>query len=432
MALFSERNIKKVFIGAAIDRSSGVIAGALATPELLADGEIVVTDMSNVILDTVTVLGKPMIKIIQGRTTAKDPSFRQEVLRLDEVVNYTGDAYSAAVEQVTYVGYNGTSGSIEVIPNNLYFLRISRITNTFVRGGQFIGKYGQFNSTSSSTQFQITDGLVKNLVANFQPEYKLEKDICFELVSSGADSTMTGPTSFTFTKGSKTVTYVGTDPTGPSVGDFLRAGTGTTSAVYKITAISTSANTITLDMAFQNETKTSLLAAVKYVTAAAAAAGNWGIKQSGRPMKFDILRWGQYDKLRWNVTLDGFGATEITFTTAASEGAGVFELVASDETLSWGKEGQAFIVQTPPLIREQDSSSTGTYSCLNVGFRNKVEHMVGAGEHFGNIISYLNNPISGSTNYTGDAVGANSTSFVDVLDAYIAQNPNFSAQVSNL
>ena len=307
-----------------------------------------------------------------------------------------------------------------------------------MRGNQLIPKYGQFNSTSSSTQEDIATGLIKNLIANFKEEYKLEKDIQFDLVLSNAGTAVTVAagadlTDLQYIKGSKTVTgllsgvpALGTDEVfnNITVGDYLRVGTATTAGCYKVTAVTagtaSTPATITLDIPFQGESTIVALASNEVITAAQAAAGNFGIKMTGRPLKFDVIRWRQYDKLRWNVTLEGFGSTPFTVAQAAKPGVGVFEEVATNEFMSWGNEGQALIMQTPPLIPEQDAVSTATYSTVHLGFRNKVEHMVGAGEQFGDFLAYL-------ANATTD--GSIVTSFVTVLNAFVTQRTGFSALV---
>lgn len=441
--LNSQRNIKKVLIGKSIARTSALnVAGTLVTPENLAVGELVVTDLSNQILSATSVVGHTAVKLIQGRG-ANEP-LRQEIIKLDEITTYSGNVYEAAQEQISYTGFNGTSGAIQVIPNNLYFYRISRIFNTFLRGNQLIPKYGQFNSTSSSTQEDIATGLIKNLIANFKEEYKLEKDIQFDLVLSNAGTAVTVAagadlTDLQYIKGSKTVTgllsgvpALGTDEVfnNITVGDYLRVGTATTAGCYKVTAVTagtaSTPATITLDIPFQGESTIVALASNEVITAAQAAAGNFGIKMTGRPLKFDVIRWRQYDKLRWNVTLEGFGSTPFTVAQAAKPGVGVFEEVATNEFMSWGNEGQALIMQTPPLIPEQDAVSTATYSTVHLGFRNKVEHMVGAGEQFGDFLAYLANATT-ATNFTTD--GSIVTSFVTVLNAFVTQRTGFSALV---
>lgn len=416
--LYSQRNITKVFIGKSIGRTAALdVLNANANPVSLASGEIVVTDLSNNVHTTASAGTAKVVKIIQGR--GPNEPIRQEILKLDELVSYRGTVNIPAVEQVTYVGFNGTSGAIEVLTNNLYFLRISRIFNTFLRGNQLVPKYGQFTTTGSATQEGVATGLIKNLIANFQEEYKLEQDILFELVHSNAGAAITGaPTNFTVTKGSKTVTWTGTDPSNIAVGDYVRfGGTTTTAPVYKVTGVNLAGNSLTLDIAWQAATATILVANVEVITAALAAAGNFGIKMTGRPLKFDVLRWRQYDKLRWNVTLDGFGATPITFATPANPGAGVFEEVAAQEFMSWGNEGQNLIMQQPPLIPEQDAVVGTAYSVVTLGFKNEVRGLVGAGEQQGNIMLCLANPTN-VTNFTG---AAGNTSAIDVLNAFALQ-----------
>ena len=50
--------------------------------------------------------------------------------------------------------------------------------------------------------------------------------------------------------------------------------------------------------------------------------------------KYDVNRWRQYDKVRFNTLLEGFGSDTPVDTTAALDGTGVYEQVANDEYIS--------------------------------------------------------------------------------------------------
>src|SRR5689334_5027422 len=109
----------KFFGGKDISRSSGATAGVLATPGILAEGEVVITDAGNFILDTTTVLSQPWIKIVMGRGSSEQ-LWESQIFRLDDISNYSGKPFSDKVQQVAYWGYDAVAntGSFDVINDN--------------------------------------------------------------------------------------------------------------------------------------------------------------------------------------------------------------------------------------------------------------------------------------------------------------------------
>lgn len=420
MALDNKKNIKKVILAKNIART---FTSGLVSPTAIADGEVLVTDVSGNVLNTTTVLTADTIKIVQGRGASK--ALRQESISLADLAGYSGKAYSAAVEQVGYIGFNAVTGAGNfdaTLTNTNLIFRISRLFNTFVRGNQLVPKYGQFTIFGTAVTAQvIATGLLKSLLSNFAAEYKLEKDIRFERVANGTYGTTTASCSVVYRSTTVTGTGVGTNN---PVGSIMRIGASNaaTTPVYVVASV-VDANTIELDVPWRDE------AATVSVYTNTVAPTLWGIKMTGQPNKFDVNRWRQYDKIRWNVTGDPavIGSTTITpQQVAAFDGVGVYAQVAEDEYISWGDEGQYFIDQTPPQLREQDVELTGTYSCLNLKFINKVSHLVGAGENEGNILIYLNKLGGFSTNIIGLP-----TSVVDVIDIW-AQQKGFASQIPNI
>lgn len=73
---------------------------------------MVVTDMAGRILDSTSVVGQTKVRIVQARGI-KTPPLKIFDLDLNSINLYSGEAYSPAVDQVTYIGYNGTSGTVE-------------------------------------------------------------------------------------------------------------------------------------------------------------------------------------------------------------------------------------------------------------------------------------------------------------------------------
>jgi hypothetical protein len=414
MALDSKNNIKSVFIIPEV--ATPVTPGTRVTPGSLATKDsVVITNMSNEVLAT-TATGSlaafdptffDKIKIVKDRGAYLP--LQTVVLTRSQVITASSVAGKLAVEQVDYIGFNGTSGAIQVLPINFYLIKLEHVPNQFAYGKRPANyKYGTYQSPAGLTQnaagqLNVANGLVNSLVTNFRPNRTTDWRVKSELVNSGAGAAITGaPTSFTFTRYSKTVTYVGTDPTNVVAGDYLRVnGTTPGDPVYKVASITPATNTIILDTVYQGDTATILNAAMEVVTVAGLGA-DWGIKITGIKQKYDVNRWRQYDKVRFNTFLEGFPNTATptaVTTTAAFDGIAVYEQVANDEYISWGDEGQVFVDQVPPLFREQDAVVGTQYSAAVVGWLDRLPSLIGAGENKGQAILYFVGG-SGSGSYT--------------------------------
>src|SRR5690606_28004200 len=91
--------------GRDIPRTVGILPGMLASPTLLARGEIVVTNASNEILDTTTVLSAPEVKLVMGRGADK-PMVETMLFSPRDVSMYRGQAFRAKTNQAQVFGYN--------------------------------------------------------------------------------------------------------------------------------------------------------------------------------------------------------------------------------------------------------------------------------------------------------------------------------------
>jgi len=164
MSINNSDYIKKTVIVANTART--VAAGTIATKETVPAGECVVTDQSGVILDTTTVVGKTSVNLFQGRGATKDPI--QVKLKLNEITSYLGAPYVASQEQISYFGFNGTSGSIDAINSNYYVPSVAVTPNTMFLGARNVQYfYGPYKSDASATQAEVALGFQKSLVANF-------------------------------------------------------------------------------------------------------------------------------------------------------------------------------------------------------------------------------------------------------------------------
>ena len=397
MALDSKNNIKSVFIipNQLTTTVTKMFPGA--SPETVS-----VCDMSNNVLvagsGTTGVQNFDKIKIIKDR--GADLPLQQLVLTLPSVVTYSGAAGEAATEQVSYIGNNGSTGSITSIgpiTDNFFIIKLEHTPNSFIYGKRPASyKYGTYQSNSSDTDNTVAENLVKSLIQNFRANRTTDWRVRSEVVCNAATGSPVGFTSLSLTKYSKAVTVVGT---APIVGDVFRiadAGVttvGATTAVYKVAAVN--GLVVTFNYAYQGPSGLTVAADCDDITATYLASSA-GIKITGIKQKYDVNRWRQYDKVRFNVLLEGFGVATPVNTTGAFDGVAVYEQVANDEYISWGDEGQVFVDQVPPLFREQDAVVGTQYIPLTLGWLDRLASLIGAGENKGQAIFYFENTATGA------------------------------------
>ena len=403
MALDSKNNIKSVFI---VPDQTAITSGTI-TPGSVATGSVVVTNVSNEVLTPNTVVDYSTIKIVKNR--GANLPLQQVRLNIADVVAYSGVCYQAPVEQTTFIGYNGSAGSITVANSSFYEIKLEHVPNAFAYGKRPANyKYGTFKSDANATQAEIANGIQASLVQNFKPNRTIDWRVITELVSNDAGAAITGTVAnFGVTRYSKTVTLDGT-VTNVAAGDFIRLGGTTTAApVYKVAAVN-SPTSITLTVSYQGTTGTIAVANVQVITAANAATAAFGIKITGLKQKYDVNRWRQYDKVRFNSFINEPFAGTIVTTTAAFDGVGVYEQAANDEYISWGDEGQVFVDQVPPQFREQDAVIGSEYNIAILGWVNKLPSLIGAGENKGSAIMYIE-----------DTCATQGQELLEILDAWV-------------
>jgi hypothetical protein len=145
------------------------------------------------------------------------------------------------------------------------------------------------------------------------------------------------------------------------VGDYLRFGTGVTDPMYKITAIDTTANTLTLDQPYQGVSALFNDTGLEKVAAATAATADFGLKLTGLPGDF-VVGLYEYRKISFNVLLnDTFGGTLNTTSTVASKGKGTYNEIAELEWFLKGNRGEGNRVAEYPVPFVADATSGKTY-----------------------------------------------------------------------
>lgn len=353
MPAFSLNDCNVLFIGAAANITTG-------RPSTLNDGEIGIFTPSGTRMTEALAATESEFVIMEGRAST-ETQLTSGTIKKANIKAAKRHVYTAATEQIDYIGYNGTSGALEAIDDNMYRVRLNMDqTLASNHGGQYL-KFGVYISPmSGTTQANVAYGIVDNLIKNFSREP--EQQIKFERVhdNAGVANTITAgadATHYKFTLGSKFV--VGTDSAGIAMngsdevvattvaGDYLRVGTAVTDPVYKIVAVTAGTGTtpagtpmiIELDTPYQGTTTQIAIGSTEYITAALAAAGNFGIKLTAVPLTWNLPKI-HYRKSKWFTTIDNFGTATITNSVKSTPGNGTYQQIAEREWFLQGNEGE--------------------------------------------------------------------------------------------
>ena len=376
--------------------------GALVTDANLAKGAVVLTDLGNLRLDAAAfgaLVDGDQYRIVQGK------GLGQQLMKTPVITvgkdKFTINAFKPAVQQVTIIGYNGTTGALPTANNTDYWIKVRKRDNDAANRSQPMSLFaGPVQTDATGTQAELATLLVANGYLNFKDE-PANHYLKFEAICSDAGAAITGTVAnFGVTNGSKGVTLDGT-VTNVAVGDFIRLeGTAVTDPVYKVTAVN-SPTSLTLASPYTGDTATILVANVEVITAAAAAlpATSFGIKITGIQAPFNVNTFRDYYANRFTATFSD-SSVLVTPSVGARNGNGVFQQVAMDEYLSYGYEGQNQQLATPSIARDQDvkipnvttgaTALTSKYSCLNIAWTEDIRGLVSVDNGIGNAVIYLN------------------------------------------
>jgi len=297
------------------------------------------------------------------------------VLYWNDLVSKRKLATSADAAQVVAIGYNGTTGSIEVNNGGEYLVTVG-----FKDGTKMFNKrqykYGQYTADASATQYEIADGIMTSFLASLKKDpyvmFKMEK------INSGAQLNAVGTLTASVTNGSKLITFSGDASATVSAGSLLRFGTSGagTAPVYKVArAISTTV--FELDQPYQGTTNATFAAAsIETVT-----EGNYGIlitaMDSNKP--FELGKW-EFNPLRFDVGLSvDFGATPTTVVTSPAKGVGTYKEIATIEWELVGNRREAFrIAEYPVDINSSLGATSGeTYTTYVLQFKDRSTQVIG-------------------------------------------------------
>lgn len=376
-------------------------AGTVVTDANLAKGAVVLTDLGNRRLNAAayTALANgDQFRIVQGKGVGV-PLMKTPVLTKGKV-KLTIAKFKSAAQQITAIGFDGTSaGALPVANSTDFWIKIRKRDNDAANRSQPMSLFaGPVQTDATGTQAELASALVKNGYLNFKDE-PANHYLKFEAICDNAGAAIAGTvTTFDVTKGSKGVVLNGT-VTNVAVGDYIRLG-GTTlnTPVYKVVAVN-SPTSITLDTPYVGDTASIAVANVRRITAATAATANFGVLITGIQAPFNVNTFRDYYANRFTATFSNT-ATLVTHIQGAFNGNGMWQQVAMDEYLSYGYEGQNNQLAVPSTPRDQEvkipgvttgaTALTSKYSALNITWEEDIKGLVSVDGGQGNALFYAN------------------------------------------
>lgn len=389
----TQNDVMQLLIGKDIGAVPSVAAGsAVVDYSSLVDGEVAVVNSHNIVLSAASVLTDDIvaesgIKLVQRSGT---DLLQTDLIKQNNILSYKGALDAAGAEQISYIGYNGTSGAIEVVNSKLYVVRLGLKEKDQTGQGQEWIINAPYKSTAAATEHAIANGLALSLANAVNRQ--VVKPMKVELIANTAHAaTGAFDNDTTVVNGEKMVT-VGTNLQYDSaagtlaVGDYVRlsaapavTGSAVTDGIYKVTEL-VSATQFNVDRPIEaaSGSYTSSKAVATVLNTTKITAADLGLRFTGIARAFDPGKF-RYSKVEFEIGLDGtesFGDTGITLNTAMSLGMGTYEQIAELEWELEGNRGSVYEGDFMQPDRKADADSAATYDQVAMTYFG--DHSVGA------------------------------------------------------
>lgn len=294
-----------------------------------------------------------------------------EVIPVAGIVKAKALAYAAGTNQVDYIGFNGTSGSIDAVNATHYIANLRMQEFGSMSAANYENLVGEFYTDASATQAEIADGICSSLVASHD-ELNQERFLIERVINNAGVSLTSATGNITAVKGSKILTVATDADAEVAIGDHIRLGTtagaAVTDAAYKVVSFPT-ATTIKLDVPFQGDSATFTVTNCDHVDAATAATADFGIRLTARDLtavagKFPV------QKFHFSTSLENFGSTTLTAqSTGASVGIGSGAQVREHEWFARGNFGEIYRTGQPYLFDNELLAAVGSnYDALCIDY----------------------------------------------------------------
>jgi len=371
MSVLSVKNLQEVLVGKNIGRTASVqITDPTNATTYIADGEIVVLNSAGAIYDSATMSysTSPYIQIAQRSGNNVIVSNK---IYGNKLFTYTGQGADAqGTEQITHIGYNGTTGLFDVAATSGPDLYLTITPN---QDDMQWSEQKQKNVTLITKDSIGTSQLLlaKAIVANVMKKYMIDGiPVTAAMLNSGAAAVLTGAATVAVTHGSNVIVpNAAITNVGFGAGSLVRIGVtgsavGTTVPVYTVKeAHPTIANAWILDQPYAGPSNSALAVANAGLVTAGA---NYGVRFTGKNLPF-TLDFFKFKRVNFTVQMQGFGTTPLFKTQNTTYGQGDGRLCAEEESFCKGFQG-ALNRMTVPLPAITIDSNYATTTSLNTTY----------------------------------------------------------------
>jgi hypothetical protein len=283
-----------------------------------------------------------------------------------EVFNAFDKTTSARVEQITYVGYNGTTGSMDATNSTYYGMKII-LDHTFglLNNSPMIVTV-PYKSDASATQQEVALGLA-NAATNWLKR-QAYKPFKVERINSGAQANGLAAATVSVVNGGTQIVTSDDETALIVAGTILRFGTSGagTAPCYVVTGTDGGAGAARiyyLDQPYQGSTAAAYAAA----TFESVTEGNWGLKITGvstADADFVPLRDEPF-VVSFHVQIPYFTTATVTYDTGAYIGTGTYQEVAYMDAKSQFENKTRELTAYPQTVLNLDAISGYTYDLLS-------------------------------------------------------------------
>lgn len=393
--------------------------GTVVSDSNLEEGAIVAVDAGMRRMDAAALAAADRYRIVQGKGTGKQLMISPMITKASATLSTS--IHRVAVQQVSIVGYNGTTGSLPAANETDFFIKIRKNDNDAANRSQPMSLFaGPVKTDATATQEELALALVKNGIANFSDE-PANNYLTFSALCDEAGAAVTGTlVNLVFTKGSREVVSDTNNVTITNIaaGDVIKVAAATTSSIYKVASVTNGTATtpakVVLTYAFQEATATVAKATARRILAAASILAECGVRMTGVQADFDVNAFRDYYVNRFTVTFSD-ESTLIT-TTGARTGSGVWQQVAMDEYMSYGFEGMNSMIGVPPKFRDQTVIEGNKYGCMEISWTESIQGLVSLQGGKGSVLVYVDLGTSGAfpgTQSTGEELVVDVFGFAD-------------------
>ena len=366
MSVLSVKNIQETFIGKAIARTASVQVTSPDAAAYIADGEVVVltsTGAPALSASLPTYATSPWIQLVQRN--GNNLVYSSKIYG-NKVTNYLGRAGAQGTEQIYHIGYNGTSGSLDITAGLDYQLTLIENQDDMMWAEQKKKNVTSVTNNLVTSQQDLAKAIVKNIMKKYNTD---GLSVTAAMLNNGATvAAFTTATTANVTHGSNVVVWTTASPAnaGFGAGSVIRlgatgSGRGVTVPTYTVQGPHpTIPFGWILDQPYAGPTNALLPAADQGLVTAVGAS--WGVRFTGKYLTSYRRDFFKFKRTAFTLQMSGFGATPITKTQEATYGYGDGRLVLEEESFSKGFEGALNRMSVPLPIANETFTADGSFT----------------------------------------------------------------------